>query len=229
MTEARRITHKEFDRDWAPTRRTILRNGYLPFDAFEGNPFSHEDWPRALIANELFSPRIMDDEFDYPDVPPKIEHEYEPLLWTLQDLGIEEIALSTRDVDDPAAYPGYAPVEDLLGIHAVAPPSLPAIKSIRDGIWSHPYLVFSRDGTWGLVNFFLENCGVLAGTPAFMERFFRIAGGEQAVRERFYFHDIAGYWGFEDEDQKAVDFIYEWVGWPPPQYPDEKWERKTPL
>jgi len=81
---------------------------------------------------------------------------------------------------------------------------------VKQDFWGPSLLAFSREGNWGLVGD-LDMFSILAGEPAFIDAYYRNAGGERAAQLRFYWFD-------DEAGAYKPEALYEIVGWPVPHY-----------
>jgi hypothetical protein len=241
----RRLSYAEFQSRWEPVRRQVFINETSSTFVF---PFRHRSWEVLPIPNyptSLFGPLSWLDYNGKCDV----YDEFEPLFATLRERGVEKMVLCPAEqqltpesvaTGDPARYEYYyAPFE-------VSPTGEGISAILRDDGFSentHPSY-FSAEADWGLQTFW-DGVSVLAGTPDFMNCFYRHAGGRDTVRQRFIDYDVGGAWYFSqfegagksrpyDPDEYPFDDaprkeFYDMIGWEMPAYDMEQIKTEYPF
>ncbi|MBF0268056.1 MAG: hypothetical protein HQL44_05660 [Alphaproteobacteria bacterium] len=225
MSKSRLITLQEFEKDWLPTCLRIFPSAKREGSG-EGSDveqfhreggFIDKSWICIAIP-ELFTEGFGCVTYAGPVCDGKcggngeLEDKYDILFRTLFERGVEEICASSGQAHDRAS--GIMALSELYGReNGVAIENLPI-----ELLW--PYVVFSRDADWGLVNLRWSEASILGGSADFMAHYLKNAGGLEKVRQHFYDFDLWG-WGYFDRppDQWIADYVYELVGWEKPYYP----------
>ena len=138
--------------------------------------------------------------------------ELEPLLQILQEDSVEEIihmSVSFEPVEDTLAVGSPLNATDMRSLPYVELPSGFLVTDITR-------LMFDRTGRWGMYAS-SEEFGLLAGEPAFMDRYSEKAGGMKFIREKAdrYWQAVIDSDAFEAQ---WVDHYYKLAGWDnPPQ------------
>ncbi|MDK9720703.1 MAG: hypothetical protein OEL53_05915 [Rhodospirillales bacterium] len=224
MSRSRLISFQEFERDWLPTCLRIFPSaeregsgeGSEVEQFYRQGGFVDKTWQSVAIP-EPFAEGFGWVTYVGPvcgmrrDGREDSEDKYDAFLRTLKERGVEEICTSSGQPHASAS--GIQDISELYGRKGGKIDNLPA-----DVLW--PYVVFSREADWGLVNFRWSQASIIGGTADFMEHYLKNAGGLDKVRQHFYDFDLWG-WGYFDRppDQWIADYVYELVGWEKPYYP----------
>jgi hypothetical protein len=219
MNPARRIPDDAFESIWLPVRQRIARDAIpIPIQVLDislkEGLFIDPTWQVIpLISGIEFgitSPTYNKDTWQDTATPGI--YEFDPLFKTVLERGTSEICLSCdfSSVDGIGVWKG--------GEHFAVFPSKESLwdfwknDSLRYQAWITG-LAFDLSGDWGLVNLAHDNMSFLGGTAAFMEDFFRNAGGYEYLKQRFYDYDLWG-WGalLRENEQIFADWIYDYMG-----------------
>ncbi|WP_316978369.1 hypothetical protein [Shumkonia mesophila] len=216
------IEDAEFERDWRPIRDRIIKP--IAEVGAEESPFADPSWRSLPIPfNPLYclnhSPGLKRSK-EFPPVEPYFASYYEPLFLTLAEFGIDHMivdGIMSRRSGDLWGQADYCRLQVY--------PSVEAMIDVSDHLDPlEPMGVFSRDGSWGLVCDF-DALTMLGGTPEFIDTFYRIAGGERAVRARYLYFQLDDGCSLPYGRLFSHDFylsrwplvrMYEQAGWPLP-------------
>ncbi|MBC7951816.1 MAG: hypothetical protein H7Z12_08385 [Rhodospirillaceae bacterium] len=208
------MTYADYKARWEPVRRRIFVEKPSPYFVF---PFLDPAWEVLPIPNDPTRLPSPESWLNYEGAP-DVHDEYAPLFATLRERGVDRMMLWPVDrfvtsesyaTGDPSKYvPIVFPFE-------VSPTREAMAAVLRDKGFdanSHPSY-FSAKADWGLQTFW-EEVSILAGTPDFMECFYRHAGGRDTVRQRFIDYDVGGAWAFAHHSRYDKSGPYE-----PDEYP----------
>lgn len=209
------LSEDEYTARWEPIRRRIFVE--KPGAAYDF-PFLEHSWEVVAIPDYPVYGCAPRSWLNYGDrgIPQNYD-EFECLFATLRERGVKEMIVRAYWGGEPSAaiHPYRRAVRHALSNGAVG--TLP------------PVSYFSAEGDWGLQTFW-EEVSVLAGTPDFMECFYRHAGGREAKKQRFIEYDISAAWAlahyqsgateadgypYNDKPRKA---FYDMIGWDMPAY-----------
>jgi hypothetical protein len=241
----RRLTYADFKTRWEPVRRRIFVEEPSSYFVF---PFLDPSWEVLPIPNDptrLPSPESWLEYCTDTDV----HDEYEPLFATLRERGVDTMIL--WPVDQWLTAESYATGDPSKYEQTVFPFEVSPTREAMDAVLmdkgfdanQHPSY-FSAEADWGLQTFW-EEVSVLAGTPDFMNCFYRHAGGRDTVRQRFIDYDVGAAWAFAhfprtdkgrpyEPDEYPYDDaprkeFYDMIGWDMPAYDMEQIKTEYPF
>ncbi|MBF0270394.1 MAG: hypothetical protein HQL44_17575 [Alphaproteobacteria bacterium] len=224
MSRSRLISFQEFEKDWLPTCLRIFPSaeregsgeGSDVEQFYRQGGFVDKAWQSVAIPVTFTWGFGVENYVGpvcgrWPSDDEKREDKYDTLFRTLKERGVDVVCASSGQ--SHASASSILDISELHRRERGKHDNLPA-----DVLW--PYVVFSREADWGLVNFRWSQASILGGTAEFMEHYLKNAGGLDKVRQHFYDFDLWG-WGYFDRppDQWIADYVYELVGWEKPYYP----------
>jgi len=234
MKAWRRLGEEEFDREFAAVRNRVFgrRFWHLRLGTY---PFPDQTWRIVPLPHHPLKhgrPGAKPPP-GFPPVEPYFESYYQPLLNAVLAGGHHEVVVTNRGDGGVELSDGrYRDTRNWDSLtdapkHFVFFPVIEFLHRVSIGLEGLlMYGTLSRAGDWGLISDLDGyNFSVLGGTPEFVDRFFRFAGGEGNVRAWFYYYlfrdrnlfflgDHVG----RNYEREHVENLLRMAGWPVPDW-----------
>jgi len=223
MNIIKQLDFVEYEREWRPLADRLFKRGV----DWDESSFNDPSWrsvpmPCTPFYSPCHAPGLPRPP-DFPPIEPYFQGYYEPLYLTMAEFGIDHMVVEVAARIKPAGQKSFVPKFPWA---YVMPPSVAAADAVvnsDDYVGILPTSLFSRDGTWGMVTDG-DELAELAGTPEFIEIFYRNSGGERAARARYsYFLLSNSCFGFDDlftqgfyHQRWPLVHMYQRAGWPLP-------------